>query len=71
MNILTGGAELELVTIWTLGKEQVGFSWDFSLLVYSYVFSSIRGRKISRPADIVGFGLLPNQVKLILKIKLV
>ena len=54
-----------------MGKEQVGLSRVFSLLVYSYKFSSIRERKISRPADIVGFGLLPNQVKLILKIKLV
>ena len=68
MNIWTGGAKLELVTI---DYGQVGLSWVFSLLVYSSIFSSIRERKISRPADIVGFGLLPNQVKLILKIELV
>ena len=69
MNIWTGGAMLELVIIWTISIEQVGFICF--LVTYSYIFSSIRERKISRPADIVGFGLLPNQVRLILKIKLV
>ena len=30
MNIWTGGVMLELVIIWTIGIEQVGFSWVFS-----------------------------------------